>query len=179
MVTDCYTTWWEQRQQQAAGGVAVASVQRAADDGLMERRTRGAQQADFFRTFQTAALKHNPTAADFNRREALGTVALRGLEAFRAFTNTHQVFICGRQEVSPPDTSYVGSQQVFTEHLKKVLIIQKRIRHKVPEPSADVSRTCRRSSSRTWTLLWPMFQCTNETKEKQQGVQMSALLQSG
>lgn len=31
----------------------------------------------------------------------------------------------------------------------------------VPEPSADMCRACSKSSRRTWTPQWPMFQCTD------------------
>lgn len=53
---------------------------------MVEGWRRGALQKDFLHSFQTAAFKHNPAAADFDRGEALGTMALRGLEAFRAVT---------------------------------------------------------------------------------------------
>lgn len=45
-------------------------------------------------------LKLYPSAADSDRGEASGTVALGSLEAFRAITQTHQMSICGGDEFS-------------------------------------------------------------------------------
>lgn len=59
-------------------------------------------QTDFLRTLQAAALKHHPAAAEFDGGEAPRTVALGGLEAFRAVTQTHQLSICGRDDMSSP-----------------------------------------------------------------------------
>lgn len=64
-------------------------------------------QTDFLRPHQAAALKLHPAAADFDRGEAPRTVALGGLEAFRAITQTHQLSICGRDDTSSPHTHAV------------------------------------------------------------------------
>lgn len=64
-------------------------------------------QTDFLRPHQAAALKLHPTAADFHRGEAPRTVALGGLEAFRAITQTDQLSICGREDMSSPYTHAV------------------------------------------------------------------------
>lgn len=85
------STCWKQRHQQTCGGVAVAHVLGAAENGLVEGWRRGAMQTNFLRPIQAAALKHHPAAADFDRGEAPCSVALGGLEAFRAITQTGQL----------------------------------------------------------------------------------------
>lgn len=37
----------------------------------------------------------------------------------------------------------------------------------IPGPSADIDRVCSESSSRTWTLQRPMFQCTKSGEKMQ------------
>ena len=57
-------------------------------------------QTDFLQPFQAATLKLHPAAAHIDRGEAPRTMALRGLQAFGAITQTHQLSICGRDDRS-------------------------------------------------------------------------------
>lgn len=71
-------------------------------------------QKDFLQPLQAAALKHHPAAADFHRGKAPRTVALGGLEAFRAVTQTGQLSICERHNMSSPYTHAVYGRKPKT-----------------------------------------------------------------
>lgn len=93
----------------------------AAENGLMEGRRCGAKQTGFLRPLQAAALKHHPRAADFDRGEAPRAVARCGLEAFGTITQTRQLSICGRNDMSSPHSHAVS--QCREAH---VLVVDKR-----------------------------------------------------
>lgn len=114
------STCWTKRHQRAPGGVAVAQVLGAAENGLVVGWSCGAVKTGFLSPLQAAALKHHPAAADGDRGEALGTVALGG-RACWAITQTHQLSICGGNDMSSAYTRAVsqGVQHIHTVDLVK------------------------------------------------------------